>query len=104
MQVLLVEDHADSRELLKRCLTSRDYDGSTAGDLKSAVDLLGKKQFDAIISDIALPDGTGYALISQAHRRGIHALCIAVSAYPYPVDVEEPGATGFKYHLVKPVN
>jgi CheY-like chemotaxis protein len=65
---------------------------------------LGKKQFDAIISDIALPDGTGYALISQAQRRGIHALCIAVSAYPYPSDVEEPGVTGFQYHLVKPIN
>ena len=104
MQVLLVEDHADSRELLKRCLTTHDYDVATAGDLKSAVDWLGKKRFDAIISDIALPDGTGYALISQAQRRGIHALFIAVSAYPYPSDVEEPGATGFQYHLMKPIS
>jgi CheY-like chemotaxis protein len=104
MQVLLVEDHTDSRELLKRFLTRRDCDVATAGDLQSGIDLLDKQQFDAIISDIALPDGTGYALISEARRRGIHALCIAVSAYPYPSDVEEPGVTGFQYHLMKPIN
>jgi len=30
-------------------------------------------------------------------------ICIAVSAYPYPSAVEEPGATGFQYHLMKQV-
>jgi CheY-like chemotaxis protein len=65
---------------------------------------LDKRRFDAIISDFALPDGTGYALISEARRRGIRALGIAVSGYPYPSDVSEPGATGFDHHLMKPVN
>jgi DNA-binding response OmpR family regulator len=71
MQVLIVEDHRDSREQLERWLTRRDYSVATAGDLQSGVDFLDKQQFDAIISDIALPDGTGYALISEARRRGI---------------------------------
>jgi len=35
---------------------------------------------------------------------GIRALAIAVSGYPYPSDVDEPGTTGFHYHLTKPVN
>ena len=103
MQVLLVEDHRDSRELLARCLTSPDCDVATAGDLQSGVDLLERHRFDVIISDIALPDGTGYALVSEARRRGIHALCIAVSAFPFPSDVRELGATGFQYYLNKPV-
>ncbi|MFZ3375204.1 MAG: response regulator, partial [Chthoniobacterales bacterium] len=95
MQVLIVEDHQNSREQLERCLTRRDYDVATAGDLRTGVDFLGKRRFDAIISDIALPDGTGYALISEARRRGIRALGIAVSGYPYPSEVNEAGATGF---------
>ena len=103
MQVLIVEDHRDSREQLARCLTRHDCDVATAADLKSAVALLGKQQFDAIISDIALPDGTGYALISEARRRGVHALFIAVSGYPFPSDVSELGATGFQHYLNKPV-
>lgn len=103
MQVLLVEDNADSRNLLKRYLTSPDCDVATAGDLRSGIDLLARQRFDVIISDIALPDGTGYALVSEARRRGIHALCIAVSAYPFPSDVKELGATGFQHYLNKPV-
>ena len=104
MQVLIVEDDQDSREQLERCLTRRDYDVATAGDLQTGVDFLDKHQFDAIISDIALLDGTGYALISEARRRGIRALGIAVSGYPYPSDVNEPGATGFNHHLTKPID
>jgi CheY-like chemotaxis protein len=104
MQVLIVEDHQDSREQLERYLTRRGYDVATAGDLRTGIDSLDKRRFDAIISDFALPDGTGYALISEARRRGIRALGIAVSGYPYPSDVSEPGATGFDYHLTKPVN
>ena len=99
MHVLIVEDHADSREELERCLTRRNYDVAAAGDLRTGIAFLNNQRFDAIISDIALPDGTGYALISEARRRGIRALAIAVSGYPYP-----SGATGFHYHLTKPVD
>ena len=71
MHILIVEDHADSREQLERCLSRRDYDVTTAEDLRTGIDLLNMQQFDAIITDIALPDGTGYALISEVRRRGI---------------------------------
>jgi two-component system, NtrC family, response regulator PilR len=104
MQVLIVEDHTESHEQLERCLTRRGYDVAAARDLRTGIDFLDKQRFDAIISDIALPDGTGYGLISEARRRGIRALGIAVSGYPYPSDADEPGATGFDYHLTKPVN
>ena len=104
MQVLIVEDHRDSREQLERYLTRRGYDVTVAGDLRGGIDLLDAQRFDAVISDFALPDGTGYALMSEARRRGIRALGIAISGYPYPSDVNEPGVTGFDYHLTKPVN
>jgi len=104
MQVLVVEDNPDSRETLKRYLTRRDYDVAAAGDLRTGVDFLNKKRFDAIISDIALPDGTGYTLMNEARHRGMRALGIALSGYPYPSNVNEAGVTGFDYHLTKPVN
>src|SRR5882762_1833543 len=104
MQVLIVEDHQDSCEQLERCLTRRDYDVATAGDLQTGIDFLDKQRFDAIIIEIALPQDTGYALINEARRRGIRALGIAVSGYQYPSDVNEEGATAFHYHLTKPVN
>src|SRR5436853_321082 len=104
MQVLIVEDNPDSRETLERYLTRRDYDVAAAGDLRTGIVLLNEKRFDAIISDIALPDGTGYTLLNEARRRGIRAVGIAMSGYPYPSNVNEAGVTGFDYHLTKPVN
>jgi CheY-like chemotaxis protein len=104
MQVLLVEDHGDNRELLARWLIRRGYDVVTAEDLRTGIDCLDKHQFDVIISDIFLPDGTGYALISEVRRRGIRALGVAVSAHPYPSDVYERGVSGFQHFLTKPVN
>src|SRR5437588_11274944 len=92
MQVLIVEDHLDSREQLERCLTRRDYDVATAGDLQTGINFLDKQRFDAIIADIALPDGTGYTLLNEARRRGIRALSIAMSGYPYPSNANEAGA------------
>jgi CheY-like chemotaxis protein len=103
-RVLIVEDHSDSRETLKRYLTRRNFDVAAAGDLQAGIKLLNQKRFDAIISDIALPDGTGYMLINEARHRGIRALSIAISGYPYPSNVNEPGVTGFDYHFTKPVD
>ena len=104
-QVLIVEDNPDSREMLEEYLTSRDYDVAAARDLRTGIDFLKKKnRFDAIISDICLPDGTGYTLINEARRRGIRALSIAMSGYPYPSNVNQPGVTGFDYHLTKPLD
>jgi CheY-like chemotaxis protein len=104
MQVLIVEDNPDSRETLERYLTRRDYEVAAAGNLRTGIDFLNKERFDAIISDIALPDGTGYTLLNEARSRGIRALSIAMSGYPYPSNVNEAGVTGFDYHLTKPVD
>jgi CheY-like chemotaxis protein len=103
-RVLIVEDNSNSRETLKLYLTCRHYDVAAAGTLRTGIGFLNKNRFDAIISDISLPDGTGYTLINEARRRGIRALSIAMSGYPFPSNVNEPGATGFDYHLTKPID
>ena len=102
MRILVVEDHEDTRNVLKRFLTLCGHDVTAAGDLRGGLGFLQTQPFNAIVSDIALPDGTGYALVSEARRRGIHALAIALSAYSYPLDVEEEKVTGFDFHLKKP--
>lgn len=102
MRVLLVEDHADTRGALERLLRQWGHDVAVAADLSSGLQLLRRGRFDAIVSDIALPDGSGYALMTDARHRGSKALAIALSAYNYPRDVYEPGLTGFDYHLSKP--
>ena len=104
MRILLVEDHTHSRDALKRLLQKWGYDVAAAEDLQKGLTFLGAEHFDAILSDIALPDGTGYALVSEARRRAENVLAIAMSAYRYPEEVHIAKLTGFDYHLEKPID
>src|SRR2546423_5685853 len=103
MQILVVEDHADTRNVLSGLLTRWGYDVSPVETLKGGLDRLNTEpSVDVIVSDIALPDGTGYALVSEARRTGKRILAIALSGYAYPSDVRVAKLTGFDYHLSKP--
>lgn len=103
MQILVVEDHADTRNVLTRLLTRWGYDVLSADSLKEGLERLNTEpQIDVIVSDIALPDGTGYALVSEARRQGKRLLAIALSGYAYPSDVKVAKLTGFDHHLSKP--
>ena len=103
MRILVVEDHQDTRQVLTGLLRGWGYDVSPADSLKSGMDRLeSEPPIDGIRSDIALPDGTGYALVSEARRRGKHVLAIALSGYAYPSDVRIAKLTGFDHHLSKP--
>jgi len=103
MQILVVEDHADTRNVLTGLLTRWGYDVSAAEDLKHGLERLNSDPpIDVIVSDIALPDGTGYALVSEARRAGKRVLAIALSGYAYPSDVRIAKLTGFDHHLSKP--
>lgn len=103
MRILVVEDHADTRNVLTVLLTRWGHEVSTADTLKSGLNRLhSEPPVDVILSDIALPDGTGYALISEARRTGRPVLGIALSGYNYPSDVRIAKLTGFDHHLSKP--
>ena len=103
MRILVVEDHQDTRQVLVGLLTRWGYFVSAADTLKGALDRLNTEPpVDVIVSDIALPDGTGYALVSEARRKGKRVLAIALSGYAYPSDVRIAKLTGFDYHLSKP--
>jgi len=103
MRILVVEDHADTRNVLTGLLTRWGYIVASADTVKGGLELLNSEPpVDVILSDIALPDGTGYALVSEARRSGKRILAIALSGYAYPSDVRIAKLTGFDHHLSKP--
>jgi len=74
MQILVVEDHQDTREVLTGLLKRWGHDVYPADSLKSGMDRLDNEPpVDVILSDIALPDGTGYALVRSAPARETRA-------------------------------
>lgn len=103
MRILVVEDHRDTRQVLVGLLTRWGYIVSATDTLRGGLALLDSEPPpDVIVSDIALPDGTGYALVSEARRNGKRVLAIALSGYAYPSDVQIAKLTGFDHHLSKP--
>ncbi|HJT82501.1 MAG TPA: response regulator [Chthoniobacterales bacterium] len=102
MRILLVEDHQDTRQILTRLLTHWGFDVATAENLQRGLDELSHQPFDVLLSDIGLPDGTGYALVNEARRRGGDLLAIALSGFGFPTEKELSLKTGFDHHLTKP--
>jgi two-component system CheB/CheR fusion protein len=103
LRVLLVDDHRDTREVLGRLLRASNYAVTTAGSVESALQLAAAEPFDIVVSDLGLPDGTGYELMQQIRdRHGIKG--IALSGYGMKEDQRLSRDAGFLDHLVKPVN
>jgi len=103
VRLLLVEDHEDTNRSLTRLLRRRGYDVYPAYDVRSALDLAATKQFDVLVSDIGLPDGSGTDLLKALRAKG-EVLGIALSGYGMEEDVRRSRDVGFSHHLVKPVD
>jgi CheY-like chemotaxis protein len=102
-RILLVEDHHDTVRAMARLLNLSGYDVHTASCCNDALQLCEEVQFDLVISDVGLPDGTGYDLMRQMLDRQCTTKGIAVSGYGSEKDVEDSLRAGFSLHLVKPV-
>ena len=69
LRLLLVDDHADTRGVLSRLLVKCGHEVVTADSAAKALEILDSGRFDALISDIGLPDTSGYELVRQAKQR-----------------------------------
>jgi len=69
LQILVVEDHGDTRRVLTGLLGHFGHTISAADTVKSALAFLRAKHFDAIVSDLGLPDGSGCDVIREAKRQ-----------------------------------
>jgi PAS domain S-box-containing protein len=102
VRVLLVEDHSDTREVLVGLLEASNYVVRAAGNVAAALQIAGRERFDVVVSDLGLPDGTGYELMEQLRGQGIKG--IALSGYGMDQDYQRSREAGFLDHVVKPVD
>jgi len=104
LNILLVEDHADTALIMRRLLKMNGHDVETAGDVAAALTLAEARRFDLLISDIGLPDGSGVDLLRTLRFRGCHMPGIALSGYGQEEDIRHSKEAGFSSHLIKPAN
>jgi CheY-like chemotaxis protein len=103
LRILLVEDHGDTLQAVSRLLTHFGHEISVADGAAAALKIIDSKEFDVVLSDIGLPDGNGYDLISEAkRRRSIKA--VALTGFGTDEDIRRGKEAGFDFHLVKPVD
>jgi len=100
--ILLVEDHVPTRVALESLLKRRNYDVRVADTVAEARAVAEKEAIDVVISDIGLPDGTGFELMADLKSRfGLKG--IALTGYGMENDLIRSGEAGFVAHLTKPI-
>jgi hypothetical protein len=103
LRILLVEDHGDTRRTLARLLKHFGHDISVAENTEDALAILRSKTLDVVLSDIGLPDGSGYDVIAEAKRRQ-SVTGIALTGFGMEEDIKRSKKAGFDFHLTKPVD
>ena len=83
-------------------LEAQGHTVETAPDMKSALKLAPKAQFDVLVSDIGLPDGDGWELVRQLREKIPDLKAIAMSGYGMRSDLAKSEAAGYATHIVKP--
>jgi CheY-like chemotaxis protein len=101
LTILLVENHPDTAKYLRRYLEQRGHAVDVAGSVREALDALAERVVDVLISDIGLPDGTGWELMERASLPPtVYAL--AMSGFGASTDYRQSAEAGFRHHLLKP--
>lgn len=105
LQILLVEDHEHTRQVLAHLLQRSGHRVQCASNVEEALDIADSAahRFDILISDLGLPDGSGLDLMQQLRNRGHTLPGIALSGYGMEEDHLRTREVGFACHLVKPV-
>jgi PAS domain S-box-containing protein len=108
-RILVVEDDADSREVLQLFLEQSGARVSSAESAKSAIDILKRhprKLPDLIVSDLAMPDEDGYSMLSRIRLmppdQGGTIPAIALSAFTTIESKQKAFECGFQIYSTKP--
>jgi CheY-like chemotaxis protein len=102
-QILLVEDHKDTRTSLELLLKKARHDVISAASAKEALELAAQNEFDLVISDIGLPDQSGLELMRQL-KNEFNLKGIGLSGFGMDEDIAKGRSAGFIQYLTKPVH
>jgi CheY-like chemotaxis protein len=101
-RILLVEDHEPTRTTMIGLLARRQYEVIGVGTVADAHNEVQKQSFDLLISDIGLPDGNGFDLMTALHEQ-FRLKGIALTGYGMEQDIAHSQQAGFVTHLTKPI-
>ena len=102
VNILLVEDHTDTRRVLSSLLGRSGHEIVTAQGITDALQLLAHIQVNVLLSDLGLADGDGLDLVAKAKALQPRIQAIALTARGSEKDYEIGKKAGFDHYLTKP--
>jgi two-component system CheB/CheR fusion protein len=103
LRIFVLEDHADTLACLKSQLEKAGHTVTAASTLEEAVSLLPASHCEVLLSDIGLPDGSGWDLLQRTRPLPQELLMtVAMSGYGDRADRTRSVEAGFQHHLTKP--
>ncbi|TAN68144.1 MAG: response regulator [Methylobacter sp.] len=106
LRILVIDDYSDAAESLALMLQTKGYDAITAECGEQGVERAIDFRPQIVLLDIGLPDIDGYEVAKRLRKlpETQGAILIALTGYGQPEDHERSRASGFDYHLLKPVD
>src|SRR4030067_3807753 len=103
-QILLVDDDISVLNGLKKILTKDGYAVSTASSGYEALNLLSKRGFDIILTDMKLPGMGGLSLIQEIRKKNDPVAIVVITAYSSVKTAVDAIKCGADDYLTKPLN
>jgi DNA-binding NtrC family response regulator len=102
-RILIVEDRDSLRRMLERALTQEGYTIESAADVQSGVRLLGRQDFDLVLTDLKLPDGSGLQVLAASRTAQPRVPVVVLTGYGTVTTAVEAMKLGAFDFLEKPV-
>jgi len=103
LDVLVVDDEPDARDLVTAVLVKCGARVRTASTVENALERVREQRPDVLISDIGLPSEDGFSLIRRVREIEPEVPAAALTAYASPGDQQRVLSGGFDAHVSKPV-
>jgi CheY-like chemotaxis protein len=103
VRVLVVDDHDDTRDLLKVMFETAGAEVTSAASAEEGLEAATSVPPDLLIADIGMPRVDGYTFVGLFRERHPGVPSIAVSAYAKPEDSARARAAGFDAYHAKPI-
>jgi len=102
--ILVIDDEPDLRTLYELTLLREGYRVEAAADLEQARAHLQQRRFDAVITDMRLPDGLGLELLREMVAQQRPERCVVITAHGSAENAVEALKAGAFDYLTKPVD
>ena len=103
-RLLVVDDEPDLRTLYEMTLLREGYTLDSAGTVEDAQELLSARRYDAVITDMRLPDGSGLDILRWLEQQGRGERALVITAYGSAENAVEALKAGAYDYLTKPVD